>query len=313
VELKALRTFREVATTLNFTRAAERLNYAQSAVTAQIQALERELGQPLFRRLGRRVELTAAGTTLERYAARMTDLEAEALHALRSEVRAETLRIGTAESLCTYRLPAIVQALRKRHPDVNIVVEVSECGLVRDGLLAGRHDVGLFIDDRRNYEGLTTHDFGPEEFVLIAQHGSPLEGKSTIRPHDLADETVLVLEPTCSYRVALETFLARAGRRRSATLEFNSIEAVKQCVTAGIGVALLPRFTLERELAAGAYAVLPIALHTNLSIVLSYRNDKWLTPAIAAFAELAIDRLNAGTSRPRSPGRAARSRSSDPS
>lgn len=291
LDLKALRTFREVARTLNFTRAAERLSYAQSAVTTQIQSLERELGQPLFRRLGRRVELTAAGQVLEQYAARIGDLADEAVSSLRQREVTETLRVGTAESLCTYRLPSIVQALRARHPQASVVVEVSECGLVRNGLLAGRYDVGLFIEEALDFAGLRTHNFGAVELVLIAAKGHRLEGRATVRPQDLVKETVLVLEPTCSYRVLFEAFLARAGRRVSVLSEFNSIEAVKQCVAAGIGISLLPRFTLEHELAEGRYAVLPIALRATVATQLAYRNDKWLTPALSTFIECASQAL----------------------
>lgn len=305
LDLKSVRTFREAARTLNFTQAAERLNYAQSAVTTQIRALEEQLGQPLFRRIGRRVELTAAGETFERYAARIMDLSDEAVAALREDPaadRSETLHIGTAESLCTYRLPPIVQALRARHPRINVIVEVSECGLVRNGVLAGRYDIGLFIDERRAYAGLRTHDFGAEDLVLIAPRGHRLEGKRTVRPGDLARETILVLEPTCSYRLLFESFLGRAGRRQSVVSEFNSIEAVKQCVAAGIGIALLPRFTLERELAECRYATLPVTLRGTLATQLAYRDDKWLTPALTTFVEHAGSALRSHAAAAARPG-----------
>jgi len=297
LELKELRTFREVARTLNFTRAAERLSYAQSAVTTQIQSLERALGQPLFRRLGRRVELTAAGEKLESYAARMVELADEAVKALREEETTETLRVGTAESLCTYKLPPIVQALRKRHPRASVIVEVEECGVVRSGIQSGRYDVGLFIDESREYPGCRAHDFGSVELVLIAPRGHRLEGRPVVRPSDLARETVLVLEPTCTYRTLFEAFLARAGRRASVISEFNSIEAVKQCVAAGIGIALLPRFTIERELSDGKYAILPIALRGTVATLLAYREDKWLSPALSAFLECAALSLDVASPR----------------
>lgn len=285
LDLKALRTFREVAQTLNFTRAAERLSYAQSAVTTQIQSLEREVGQPLFRRLGRRVELTPAGEKLEGYAARITELADEAMASLRQSEAIETLRVGTAESICTYRLPPVFQALRVAHPHASVVVEVIECGQACSGVLAGRYDVGLFIDEVRDYDGLRTHQLGQVELVLIAPRGHRLERRERVTPHDLIKETVLVLEPSCTYRVLFESFLARAGRRASVVSEFNSIEAVKQCVAAGIGIALLPRFTLERELAEKRYAVLPLAMRTNIGIQMAYRDDKWLTPALTTFID----------------------------
>ena len=78
MEIKNLVTFREVAHTLSFSRAAEALNYSQSAVTMQIKALEEELGAPLFDRVGKRIMLTSVGERLLTYAETLTDLEAEA-------------------------------------------------------------------------------------------------------------------------------------------------------------------------------------------------------------------------------------------
>ncbi|MGH7660399.1 MAG: LysR family transcriptional regulator [Vulcanimicrobiaceae bacterium] len=287
LDLKSLRTFREVARTLNFTRAAERLSYAQSAVTTQIQSLERELGQPLFRRLGRRIELTPAGEKLEQYAARIGDLAEEAVSALRQQDATETIRVGTAESLCTYRLPSIIQALRRRHPLASVIVEVEECGVVRNGILAGRYDVGLFIEERADFPGLRAHDFGDVDLVVIAERGHRLEGRPVVHPRDLVKETVLVLEPTCSYRRLFEAFLARAGRRASIVSEFNSIEAVKQCVAAGIGISILPRFTIEHELDEGRYATLRTNMRGTVATQLAYRDDKWLTPALTTFLDCA--------------------------
>lgn len=287
LDLKALRTFREVAQTLNFTRAAERLSYAQSAVTTQIQSLEREVGQPLFRRLGRRVELTPAGEKLERYATRITELADEAVASLREADTTETIRIGTAESICTYRLPPVVQALRAAHPRASVLIECTECLQACNGVLAGRYDVGLFIDDVSDYDGLRTHQLGTVELVLIAPRGHRLEGRERITPQDLVKETILVLEPSCTYRVLFESYLARAGRRASVVSEFNSIEAVKQCVAAGIGIAILPRFTLERELKEKRYAVLPLGMKTTVGIQIAYRDDKWLTPALTTFVDCA--------------------------
>ena len=79
MELRNLSSFLSVAKTLSFTRAAQELNYSQSTVTAQIQTLERELGSPLFERLGKRVSLTESGRRLVRYAEKMIGLEREAL------------------------------------------------------------------------------------------------------------------------------------------------------------------------------------------------------------------------------------------
>lgn len=108
--LRHLQTFGAVAELLSFTRAAERLGYAQSSITGQVRALEEELGEPLFERLGKRVALTAAGRRLLPYAEKMLGLagEARAAAAAQDGRPRGTLTIGASESLCAFRLPAVL-------------------------------------------------------------------------------------------------------------------------------------------------------------------------------------------------------------
>src|SRR5215211_6256009 len=122
MELRQLETFRTVAAELSFTRAASALDYAQSSVTAQIQALEAELDVRLFDRLGRRVALTDAGTRLLEYAERLLSLAEEARTALADGGEpAGSLTIGAPETIMTYRLPSVLQGFRTRFPRVRLV------------------------------------------------------------------------------------------------------------------------------------------------------------------------------------------------
>ena len=121
MEHKQLRTFRTVARTLSFTRAASELGYVQSNVTAQVKALERELGVPLFDRLGRTVVLTDAGRILLRYAERLLDLEEEARAAVAGDSEpAGTLVVGASPSLSAYQLPRLLRSFRSRFPRVRL-------------------------------------------------------------------------------------------------------------------------------------------------------------------------------------------------
>src|SRR5215210_5308545 len=117
MELRQLETFRAVAGPLSFTRAAVTLGYAQSSVTAQIQALEAELGVALFDRLGRRVALTEAGQRLLEYADRLLSLADEARAAVAEGAEpAGTLTVGAPETVLTYRLPRVLQRYRATFP-----------------------------------------------------------------------------------------------------------------------------------------------------------------------------------------------------
>src|SRR5262245_23144064 len=110
MEFRNLSTFLAVAKTLSFSQAAQMLDYAQSTVTVQIQALEEELGVPLFDRLGRRVALTEAGNQLLWYAQKFVELEKEAHTVISNDPEpAGVLTIGAPETTCAYRLPPLLR------------------------------------------------------------------------------------------------------------------------------------------------------------------------------------------------------------
>src|SRR5690349_21719254 len=143
MELRQLITFRVLARTLNFTRTASELGYVQSSVTAQIQALEAELGVPLFDRLGKRVSLTDGGRQLLEYAERILALADEARAAVSADATPRgTLSIGAPETLCTYRLPAILHAFRDRYPQVQILFRANPVATLRQCVSTGVIDVG---------------------------------------------------------------------------------------------------------------------------------------------------------------------------
>ncbi|GMA60096.1 hypothetical protein GCM10025859_05360 [Alicyclobacillus fastidiosus] len=138
MELKQLQTFKILTEELNFTRTAARTNYAQSSVTAQIQALEEEFGVKLFERLGKRVRLTDAGERLVRFTDDILRMTEEAHVAVRGDTEPSgTLTISAVESLCTYRLSPVLAAFRSRHPNVQIILRTGICATMRREVLSG--------------------------------------------------------------------------------------------------------------------------------------------------------------------------------
>src|SRR5262245_13626548 len=120
MELRQLLTFQTIAETGSFTRAAERLGYVQSNVTAHIQALEGELGVVLFDRLGRQVRLTLAGRRLLDYAGRILTLADEACDAVSHALSGEVL-ISAPETLCAHRLPVLLRLARSELPHAQVI------------------------------------------------------------------------------------------------------------------------------------------------------------------------------------------------
>lgn len=288
MELRNLSTFLAVAKTLSFSQAAQTLDYAQSTVTVQIQALEEELGVLLFDRLGRHIALTDAGERLLHYAQKFADLEKEARSVITSEQEPMgLLTIGAPETICTYRLPPVLRQYRQIFPRVQLMFRgfpvVELVNSVRDGVV----DVGFLIDDCPPTPNLHVAHIVDESLVVVAEPEHRLAGLSRIDLRQIEGETLLLTERGCSYRQLFERTLSNEGIRPAAQMEFHSVEAIKQCVMAGMGIAILPEVTVAREVARGEL----VTLHwpkPQLSIAtrMVWHREKWVSPALRAFIEL---------------------------
>lgn len=289
MELKQLKTFRAVAAELSFTRAAEVLSYAQSSVTAQIQDLEQQFGVPLFDRLGKRVALTEAGQRLLFYAEKMLQLEHEALIVVPgSDEPSGTLRIGAPESLFTYRLPPILREFRLRCPKVELHFQPGLiCNDLRRQVTQGSLDAALLLEQPTPSDTLNIELLIKERLSVIAEPNHPLTEQETVLPNSLDGEVLLLTETGCSYRELFEQTLRATGARPAAKLEFASVEAIKQSVMAGIGIAALPEMTVRTEIESGRLVALRWA-SDELSVVtqLAWHKDKWLSPALKIFLEM---------------------------
>lgn len=299
MELRLLRTFRAVVDAGSFTRAAEAMGYAQSSVTAQIQALEAQLGVRLFERLGRRVVLTDAGRRLLSYADRMLRLAEEARQTVRGGAEpAGTLVIGAAETLCAYRLPPVLRAFRQRHPRVHLTFRTGICADLRRALAEGSLDVAFLMEEPGDWPHLVAEPLVREDMWVVAAPEHPLAQRPRVGPADLEGQVVVATEEGCSYRAMFERALAEARVRPAATLEFFSVEAIKQSVAAGLGVALLPAVAVAEEVRAARLVVLPwTGPEFPVVTQVAWHRDKWFSPALAAFVEMAR-RMVRGTGAP---------------
>ena len=289
MELRQLTTFRMVATTLSFSRTAQALSYVQSSVTAQIQNLEEELGARLFDRLGKRIALTEAGKRLLPYAEKMLDLVQEARTiTIGGEIPTGSLTITAPETVCTYRLPAVLHAFRQHCPQVKLLFRSSQFADIRRSVSEGDVDVAFVIDEPLHSNALRIEALVTEPLLLLAAPDYPLAQLPLLSARDLEGESLLLTEIGCSYRNILEGVLNAEGVHTSTNLDFVSVEAIKQCTRVAMGVAFLPQITVERELEEGSLVALPWE-REEFSVVtqMLWHKDKWLSPALQAFLTIA--------------------------
>ena len=288
MDLRQLTTYRVLARTLNFHQAAEQLHCVQSTVTAQIQALEDELGARLFDRLGRRVVLTDAGARLVAYADRLLNLADEARLAVSGrEEQAGTLTISATETLCTYRLPAVLHRFRSRYPQVRLVFFTLAYSELRQAAAEGAVDLAFVMEDPITSAALHAEPLCPEAIHLVASPDHPFAQRRGVLSADLEGETVLVTEAGCSYRLQFQHQLNKAGVQPATTLEFNSIEAIKQCAMIGMGIGVLPTVATTAEISQRKLVVLPWQGKPICMVTQVIRHkQKWVSPALRAFLEV---------------------------
>ena len=289
--LRQLRVFAEVAQNLSFTRAARELHLTQPAVSQQMKLLEADVGLPLFDQIGRKVQLTSAGTELLRYANQMLDLvreTGEALAALKGLKRG-VLKLG-AVSTAKYFAPSLLAAFTPDYPEVRIKFSVGTREEVIKQMAA--NDIDLVIMGRPPRELDTIAEpFAQHPLVIIAAPDHPLARKRRIQLKELAAENFLIREDGSGTRASLEHVFREHGVTYRASMEMSSNETIKQAVMAGLGVSFISMHTLGLELKARKLVTLDVA---GLPLVrdwyVIHLRDKRLSPIAAAFRTFLLEK-----------------------
>jgi len=247
ITLTQLRAFLAVRSTGSVHAAAGQLLISQPSVSAAVAALGSELDAALFERHGRGVRPTPAGEAFAPYAAEVLGLleqgrnaAQEAAHPERSKIR--LVAVNTAGE---YLVPPLIQAYRRQHPEVSILLEVGNRATVFERLESRRADIG--IGGRPPGRRLTGYPFVGNDLLVV--------GRET--PAELADTPWLLREEGSGTRLATERLLADLGMRGAdgsipELLTLGSNGAVKQGLAVGLGVTLISRFAVARELREGA-------------------------------------------------------------
>lgn len=284
-EMRHLATFVAVARLESFTGAAAELGYAQSTVTGQIKELEADLGAELVDRT-KGVRLTDAGQRFLPYAEQIIDLAAEARYSvMESGEAAGTLVIGSIDSIATYRLSPIVEFFYHRFPDLRLIVRASSCQDTQRALQQGQFDVGFLLTSQTRHPGLSAITLCREQFVAVAAPGHPLTDLPEVDTAGLRAATILNTEYGCPYREELEAALNKDSEDKIRLLEFGTIEAIKQMAVGGLGVAVLPRFAVEEELAEGSLAEVAWKVPFSMSSQIVWHKDKWISKALRLFID----------------------------
>ncbi len=288
MEIRQIRSFQTVANLLSFNKAADRLHYAQSSISAQIHALEEELGTHLFDRLGKKVQLTEAGVQLLQYANKILDLvdEAESEMTGGSEPLG-SLTVRIPETFGGHRLPMVIQEFHSRFPKVQLnFITCSHEGLARD-LRKGITDLAFLLADSVNASDLFVDTLGFEPVVLVSSPKHHLAAKRTVHTRDLAAETILLSRVDCSYRKVFEQILEQEEVGKTTKLEFYSVEVIKRVLMTGVGVTVLPEIAVCEEVSRKQLVQLPWTEgRIEVALLMVWYRERWVSPSLKAFMEV---------------------------
>ena len=285
MELRQLKTFQTVATLLSFNRAALKLHYAQSSISAQIQVLEEELGVRLFDRLGRSIIVTEAGERLLKYAEKILDL-ADQTYTDIADSRAPqgSLTIRVPESFGVHRLPLIIKQFHTRFPMVKLrFITCANEGLAKD-LRKGVTDLAILFAESVDSADLGVEVLGYESVIIVAHPGHPLGSRPVVKTAELENESFFYSRVDCSYLKSFQKILEQEKVRPKKYLEFNSIEAIKRSVMVGAGISVLPEIAVSEEISEGKLIALPWEEGSlEVASLMIWYKDRWLSPTLKAF------------------------------
>lgn len=283
-----LNVFLAAAETLNFTQAARLLHMSQPSVSQHIQSLEQSLGQELFVRAGRRIELTDAGQALVPLARDMVDrsLEIEeTMKSLNGEVYGH-LRVGCSTTPGKYILPQLLATFHQRYPQVRMTCQVAPQRQAIEMLCEGQVHIGMMSAPHLTCGTADTRRFMIDPVHLIAPLDHPWALRDEITIDDLWDGRFIVREDESGTAAAVREALARHGlalRDLNTLLTLGSSEAIALAVKEGLGVGFVSQIVITR-LVADQVVVVPVRdLHIAREIHIGCQTRKPATAAQVAF------------------------------
>jgi DNA-binding transcriptional LysR family regulator len=280
LDLDALEIFRTVVAEGGVIRAARKLNRVQSNVTTRVRQLEERLGVSLFRREGRMLKASPEGQLLFQYAERLLRLADEAQAVLQAGKPRGVLRLGSLESTAGSRLPGVLSRFHAAYPEVTIELVTNTTGALLKKV--AQFDIeAAFVSEPFTAPGLHSKPIFEEELVLITAKGHA----RVSRPADLGRATLIAFANGCSYRKRLEDWFGQANVLPGRVLEFASYQAMIACVSAGTGVAVVPRSLLEGLRSVGEVQMheLPVRTRRNRTHLVWHG-----TPSVALASLMAL-------------------------
>ena len=289
MDFDQLETFLEVARLSSFSRAAEKRFRTQPAISAQIRALEEEIGARILDRSGGKVSITAAGKLFQKYAEETLEARKAVLTAIAETERVPRgeIIVGANEGTCLHILPEVFAQFKKQYPDVAVNIKSADYAKILDSVIDNSVDFGVVsmpVSDPR----LTVVLIHRDELVIIVPPQHPLAKLKSATIGDAA-RFPLVVPKAGHTRDALEDLFYENKLKPRYAMELDSSELLKRFVAADVGVGFIARSNVQEDVRANVLVAIPMSdAQVRRDLALVFRKDKALSRAALAFIDTTV-------------------------
>ncbi len=288
MDLYKLKTFRTVATLLNFNQAAKTLNCAQSTISAQIKSLEDEIGVLLFKRIKKKVILTKAGEKLLDHSYKLLSFEEEALADIKGEKKDPSgiIRLLVSEVIASSYFPIILPRFLAKYPTTHFDISNCSANTLENELQIGSVDLAFMISESINVSTLKCETILTDQLVMVTHPEHPLAAMKKIDIRHLHHQTVFLPRTGCGYGLPFRQLLDVNIAKPLSIIDFTSVTAVKKCVQQGAGISILPRNSIKKELQKNQLVELDWISQLKTSVLMVWHKDKRISNLLHAFMDM---------------------------
>jgi len=288
---RRLQVFHTVARLLSFTKAAETLHMTQPAVTFQVRQLEEYFNTRLFDRTHNRISLTEAGKRVFEYSDRIFEHYAEMESAVREMTGdvSGVLMIGASTTIAEYLLPALLGDFKKKYPDVNVQLKVSNSDGIVHMVENNVIDLGVVESPVMN-KNLVVEVCRIDQLVAVVTPGHPLADRTSVSIGDLLEHPYICREEGSGTREVIAEYMTQQGVNAGQvqlTMELGSPESIKGAVEAGMGVSIISLATVQKELKLGTLVALTMEPSLDRPFSFVHQKQKFRHRAMDELLEFA--------------------------
>jgi DNA-binding transcriptional LysR family regulator len=295
--LNRLQAFLEVAKTKNITKAADNLYTSQPSISMKIKALENQLGVYLFSRTNKVMHLTEEGKMFFPYAERIYNLFGEATTMINDFKGLERGKLSVSAGVYygAYVLPNMLGNFKSKYPKIDIQIRVTNTESVINDIVVNDHELGFIsqIDLVYKYQNIVCEPLLTDQLIFVCSPSHRCAEWDVIDLHTISDETFIISDPTSALRQLINETFQKQNIKFNNFIILNGVEPMKRSVENNLGISILPRLSVEREIELGLIKTVPIKNMTlSRELFYIYRRDKMLSRTAEEFLKMSISHLS---------------------